>query len=223
MANAHVPKFGNWESGTNVPYTQYFDNARKGRIGGKMINPNDPEQNPDAFSEEVPPVQAPPFRTDQMTPPSTERRLSKDESDSRQKNTERGAATGEPQRRDRRMSAGSDRSFEQSPKSWERRGSNEGGPGYGSSTPGRSRLRPRGDETPERGAAVPKFGDWDETNPSSADGYTHIFNKVREEKQSGAGKVPMISTDPPFYNGHRQDNRQHDSVRCCCFGSWGKN
>jgi len=40
---------------------------------------------------------------------------------------------------------------------------------------------------PTRGSAVPKFGDWD-SNPASADGYTHIFNKVREEKQTQAGK-----------------------------------
>jgi hypothetical protein len=35
---------------------------------------------------------------------------------------------------------------------------------------------------------VPKFGDWD-SNPASADGYTHIFNKVREEKSTQA-KAP---------------------------------
>jgi hypothetical protein len=38
-----------------------------------------------------------------------------------------------------------------------------------------------------RGSAVPKFGDWD-SNPASADGYTLIFNKVREEKQTQPGK-----------------------------------
>jgi len=43
----HVPKFGNWESNDNVPYTAYFDKARKGRTGTKMINPNDPEENVD--------------------------------------------------------------------------------------------------------------------------------------------------------------------------------
>ncbi|OVA10443.1 Pathogenic type III effector avirulence factor Avr cleavage site [Macleaya cordata] len=32
--------------------------------------------------------------------------------------------------------------------------------------------------------SVPRFGDWDENDPSSADGYAHIFNKVREEKRS---------------------------------------
>lgn len=46
----HVPKFGNWDGDDNVPYTAYFDSARKDKAGGvMMINPNDPEQNPEAF------------------------------------------------------------------------------------------------------------------------------------------------------------------------------
>lgn len=48
-----MPEFGNWESQENVPYTLYFDKARKGR-GGKMINPNDPEENPEMFSNVAP-------------------------------------------------------------------------------------------------------------------------------------------------------------------------
>ncbi|XP_051134498.1 RPM1-interacting protein 4-like [Andrographis paniculata] len=45
---ANVPKFGNWENEANVPYTVYFDKARKNRGGGKMMNPNDPQpqENP---------------------------------------------------------------------------------------------------------------------------------------------------------------------------------
>lgn len=46
---SHVPKFGNWD-GENVPYTAYFEKARKSNNGGKLINPNDPEENPDAFA-----------------------------------------------------------------------------------------------------------------------------------------------------------------------------
>lgn len=45
---SHVPKFGNWD-GDNVPYTAYFENARKEKTVGIRINPNDPEQNPEAF------------------------------------------------------------------------------------------------------------------------------------------------------------------------------
>lgn len=46
---SHVPKFGNWD-GDNVPYTVFFENARKEKSNGVIINPNDPEQNPEAFN-----------------------------------------------------------------------------------------------------------------------------------------------------------------------------
>ncbi|PWA91391.1 Pathogenic type III effector avirulence factor Avr cleavage site-containing protein [Artemisia annua] len=45
---SHIPKFGSWDA-DNVPYTTYFENARKDKGSGLMINPNDPEQNPEAF------------------------------------------------------------------------------------------------------------------------------------------------------------------------------
>lgn len=51
---AHVPKFGNWEIDDNVPYTQYFDNARMGNNYGKKFNPNDPFDNPNTFKESSP-------------------------------------------------------------------------------------------------------------------------------------------------------------------------
>ncbi|VAI86382.1 unnamed protein product [Triticum turgidum subsp. durum] len=123
--NAHVPKFGNWDNDGNVPYTLYFDNARKGK-GGKPINPNDPVENPEAFSSSV----------------------------------------------------------------------------------------------PTRGSAVPKFGDWD-SNPASADGYTHIFNKVREEKSTQA-KAPGFGKDNVAYgNGARQHDDGYVSSSRWCFG-WCK-
>ena len=59
---SHVPQFGNWESGDNVPYTVYFDQARKGRGRDKLINPNDPEEDPDPFSDNSSSAQAPTSR-----------------------------------------------------------------------------------------------------------------------------------------------------------------
>ena len=50
--NAHVPKFGDWES-EDIPYTACFDDARQQIIrhsGSVKFNPNDPEQNPEAFA-----------------------------------------------------------------------------------------------------------------------------------------------------------------------------
>ncbi|CAJ1962592.1 unnamed protein product [Sphenostylis stenocarpa] len=44
----HVPKFGNWDT-DNVPYTAYFEHARREK-GGVMMNPNDPFKNPEAFN-----------------------------------------------------------------------------------------------------------------------------------------------------------------------------
>ncbi|XP_028064963.1 RPM1-interacting protein 4-like isoform X1 [Camellia sinensis] len=100
--------------------------------------------------------------------------------------------------------------------SQERKGSSEGSHGL------RSRLRSvnRGDDTPDHSPAVPKFGDWDESDPASAEGYSHIFNQVREEKQSGAGKVPVMATDTSYSNGQKQYGKG-DSQSCCCF-PWGR-
>jgi len=42
----HVPKFGNWEANASTPaYTAVVDVARAEK-GGKMMNPNDPAENP---------------------------------------------------------------------------------------------------------------------------------------------------------------------------------
>lgn len=65
---SHVPKFGNWESEENVPYTAYFDKARKGRGGTKMINPNDPEENPDLVYDNSSSAQGPAVRAETEEP-----------------------------------------------------------------------------------------------------------------------------------------------------------
>ncbi|KAI8014712.1 RPM1-interacting protein 4 [Camellia lanceoleosa] len=148
---SHVPKFGNWESEENVPYTVYFDKARKGRTGGKMINPNDPQENPDMFPNTEPTAQAPPSRT--RTEPE------------------------EP--------------------------------------PRRGAVRTAHEHQPDRGAAVPKFGEWDESNPSSADGYTHIFNRVREERHTGPGNAPGVGNQPSYPNARKQNNYQNTNKSCC--------
>ncbi|CAI0426570.1 unnamed protein product [Linum tenue] len=60
---------------------------------------------------------------------------------------------------------------------------------------------------PDKGAAVPKFGDWDENNPASADGYTHIFNMVREERQGGvAGRGPGGTYGDSSHGNARKHN-----------------
>ncbi|KAF0904435.1 hypothetical protein E2562_034510 [Oryza meyeriana var. granulata] len=45
----------------------------------------------------------------------------------------------------------------------------------------------------EAGRPLPKFGEWDVNDPASADGFTVIFNKARDEKKGGNGQ----DTDSP--------------------------
>ncbi|KAJ4827259.1 Protein noi4 [Turnera subulata] len=37
----------------------------------------------------------------------------------------------------------------------------------------------------EKGQPLPKFGEWDVNDPASAEGFTVIFNKARNEKKTG--------------------------------------
>ncbi|XP_057483108.1 RPM1-interacting protein 4-like [Actinidia eriantha] len=248
---SHVPKFGNWESEDNVPYTVYFDKARKGRGGGKMINPNDPEENPDMFPNNAPPAdQAPPphTRTEPEEPirkgparPTHERRVSREDGDLRQitdsparndnpgrrTSGERSGGRGPNSSRPVRSSAGSEYSMDWSPlhphhqaKVMDKGSASPGGEGrksYDNShgAPGKSKMRPRGDETPDGGAAVPRFGEWDD-DPASADNYTGIFNRVREEKH-GAPKSPGLGNS----YGATSNQSTNDGAKCCCF-QWGK-
>ena len=62
---------------------------------------------------------------------------------------------------------------------------------------------------PETGSAVPKFGDWDEKDPSTGEGFTDIFEKVREEKQSGADNV---GTSHAYTDRYNRGGRYESSV-----------
>lgn len=38
----------------------------------------------------------------------------------------------------------------------------------------------------DKGRPLPKFGEWDVNNPASAEGFTVIFNKARDERKTSA-------------------------------------
>lgn len=40
-------------------------------------------------------------------------------------------------------------------------------------------------EQQDKGRPLPKFGEWDVNDPASAEGFTVIFNKARDEKKTG--------------------------------------
>ncbi|GMN56845.1 hypothetical protein TIFTF001_025951 [Ficus carica] len=48
--------------------------------------------------------------------------------------------------------------------------------------------------SPDRGRPLPKFGEWDVNNPASAEGFTVIFNKARDEKKTKTAAVVKIAT-----------------------------
>ncbi|XP_073116259.1 protein NOI4 isoform X1 [Elaeis guineensis] len=49
-------------------------------------------------------------------------------------------------------------------------------------------------ESSEKGRPLPKFGDWDVNNPASAEGFTVIFNKARDEKKTSGN--PGVANSP---------------------------
>ncbi|KAJ8749966.1 hypothetical protein K2173_013881 [Erythroxylum novogranatense] len=68
----------------------------------------------------------------------------------------------------------------------------------------------------DKGRPLPKFGEWDVTNPASAEGYTVIFSKARDDKKpNGAGGVGSVSQN----NTSKQQNSDYPPTkkRFCCF------
>ncbi|XP_010250904.1 PREDICTED: RPM1-interacting protein 4-like [Nelumbo nucifera] len=71
----------------------------------------------------------------------------------------------------------------------------------------------------DKGRPLPKFGEWDVNNPASAEGFTVIFNKARDEKKSSAiagGGVTGVSS--PQRNDDKEDNRIPTKKRWFCCG-----
>ncbi|KAH7549774.1 hypothetical protein JRO89_XS13G0080700 [Xanthoceras sorbifolium] len=45
----------------------------------------------------------------------------------------------------------------------------------------------------DKGRPLPKFGEWDVNNPASAEAFTVIFNKARDEKKTKSTNVKIIT------------------------------
>ncbi|PON44256.1 RIN4, pathogenic type III effector avirulence factor Avr cleavage site [Parasponia andersonii] len=50
----------------------------------------------------------------------------------------------------------------------------------------------------DKGRPLPKFGEWDVNDPASAEGFTVIFNKARNEKKTGGKPESPTKDDPTF-------------------------
>ncbi|XP_018844612.1 protein NOI4-like isoform X2 [Juglans regia] len=82
----------------------------------------------------------------------------------------------------------------------------------------------------DKGRPLPKFGEWDVNNPASAEGFTVIFSKARDEKKSNKGTyntgsaAAAASTHPSSNHNQsksQENNNQHPDDQTkkwfCCF------
>ncbi|CAK9145121.1 unnamed protein product [Ilex paraguariensis] len=53
----------------------------------------------------------------------------------------------------------------------------------------------------EKGRPLPKFGEWDVNDPASAEGFTVIFNKARDDKKNGGKPESPTKAEPNTRNG----------------------
>ncbi|XP_044496040.1 RPM1-interacting protein 4-like isoform X3 [Mangifera indica] len=218
----HVPKFGNWEK-DNIPYTTYFENARKEKAAVRM-NPNDPEENPQAFMYgrgdlvghgDFRPVQTPVY-------------VESDKYISVEKQGIESHAVHNPQGRQKSIKSefGSNKSHSDYShlqlghrplKSDRSKRPGEGSNSFSTSVQGDPRQKSgsySSDETRHhRTVSVPKFGAWDETDPKSGEGFTIIFNEVKKEKQIASTKFPTV---------HSKASSHSDGQRCTSTSSPSK-
>ncbi|KAK6149727.1 hypothetical protein DH2020_017252 [Rehmannia glutinosa] len=207
---SHVPKFGNWD-GDNVPYTAYFENARKEKTGGVRINPNDPEQNPEAFS-----IGGPSSNVSQISPDNhvarkkfVHQRNAYDQQKSASPKTLASQSSSDKSPSDNSVTSVLRPNHQRKKSDRSKYASDIRYP----PSPGPNSFNPA-DDYSYRSVSVPKFGQWDETDPRSAEGFTVIFNKVKEEKQIAAAKFPPVPLQTT--NNYQTNQKEETRKKCCC-------
>ncbi|KAI5651197.1 hypothetical protein M9H77_37202 [Catharanthus roseus] len=73
----------------------------------------------------------------------------------------------------------------------------------------------------EKGRPLPKFGEWDVNNPASADGFTVIFAKARDEKKAtgtaASGPPGQSNGEPSRSDEANQYSPPTTKKWFCCF------
>ncbi|XP_059440652.1 RPM1-interacting protein 4-like [Corylus avellana] len=243
--NSHVPKFGNWDDNDSIPYTIYFENARKDKGGVKMMNPNDPEENPEAFmcmreglavnvnsNNSISSSEKQQNKGGHSRPPAHPRNNIITSSNQQKSGSHRRITSESGSER-----SGSDYSLMQpghrrvrsDMKKKKNTSSDHGSNSFSTSGTRHSTSRERtaGSYSSNdhmtahhKVASVPKFGAWDESDPKSGEGFTVIFNKVKEEKQIAATQFASEPTQSSYYsNAHGHGRSSSRSKICCCLFS----
>ncbi|KAK8517264.1 hypothetical protein V6N12_032460 [Hibiscus sabdariffa] len=160
--HSHVPKLGEWDN-DDRPYTTYFKNARKDKAG--TIDLRGLESNHDCSKSES---------TDKHRTSGASRNGSTDHQKSARRQRNMGPESGGENvsgSGGTHMHSNHHRRTSSCPKT---------GPAGGGSFSGLGNYEYKHQRT----TSVPKFGEWDETDPTSGEGFTVIFNKVKEEKHA---------------------------------------
>ena len=71
----------------------------------------------------------------------------------------------------------------------------------------------------EKGRPLPKFGEWDVNDPASAEGFTVIFNKARDEKKTGGKPESPGKVEAPVKHGVEPSSKPPPKKWFCCIQS----
>ncbi|KAJ6424015.1 hypothetical protein OIU84_024900 [Salix udensis] len=69
----------------------------------------------------------------------------------------------------------------------------------------------------DQGRPLPKFGEWDVNNPASAEGFTVIFSKARDEKKSGTASGAGAASQRKTNSSQANSQYPPPKKRFCCF------
>ncbi|WOL11398.1 hypothetical protein Cni_G20160 [Canna indica] len=230
-----VPKFGNWGTAESVPYTEYFDQARRKRNGKTTANPNDHKETSKDFVKDTPSqLNAAPLTTG-SNPETRKPKDSKPRKDSgsyhrtdapsvhKEGVIRKSPANPHHQRyvdqanhsdNQKRASKTYGSSYEGKPAdrtgnnpASERKLASEG------TTPGRTKTNP-GDrvyrtQPVHDDVPVPPFAEWDENDPASGEKYTGIFKTIADSR-----RTPGTPYQPPEPSNQQQNSTGDKGCGC---------
>ncbi|KAF8030260.1 hypothetical protein BT93_E2647 [Corymbia citriodora subsp. variegata] len=168
--HSRAPKHGN-SGNVRTPQAACSGSARQDKTSRKMI-PNDPEENPGAFLRRTGGTCC--FFRSSSTKSSSSQKLH----GARSGSSPRRSFSNELKRKSFSTKIGFSPSVQRS-----------------SGHPGQRNRGQSVDYSHLGGTPVPVFGDWDETDPKSGEGYTERFSRIKEEKENASFHFhPVLST-----------------------------
>ncbi|KAK3188506.1 hypothetical protein Dsin_028067 [Dipteronia sinensis] len=207
---SHVPEFGSWDR-NNVRYTTYFEDARKAKAVEKM-NPDDLEASVNNGTGGLDnPLDANSDKNNSAEKSSCEGGIGRNPQERKIYNQLKSASNRSGTSESGSDISNSDHSLRQSGqlhlKSDRKIGRSEGSSKHSRKRSGSNRSDESAHHRREVSASVPKFGDWDENDAKSSEGFTAIFEKLKEEKQIASTNILAIPPPPYTYSDTPKNNR----------------